>query len=99
MEKDMYYDVVVNHDYNKARELYSALVKMNCSKLLYPYVCYLRETVNRNPTHPCKYGYRIEKNDNGVYTYMCFLYQDESNNFISLDKFLNTLQPERTVTL
>lgn len=95
----MYYDIIVNHDYEKACELYSALVKVKCSKLLFPYVCYLRETVNKNPTHPCKYGYRIERNDNGSYRYMSYLLQDESKNFISLDKFLNIIQPERTVTL
>lgn len=95
----MIYDVIVNRNYDKACELYSALVKVNCSKLLYPYVCYLRETVNKNPAHPCKYGYRFEKDDNGGYRYVCFLDIDESKNFISLDKFLNTLQPERTVTL
>ena len=95
----MYYDVIVNNDYDKACELYQALVKVNCSNLLPPFVCYLRETVNRNPAHPCKYGYRIEKKDNGVYEYVCFLDKDESENFISLDKFLNILQPERTVTL
>lgn len=95
----IYYDVIVNRNYNKARALYDALVKVNCSSLLYPHVCYLRETVQKNPTHPCRYGYRIEKNDNGNYKYVCFLYQDESNNFISLDEFLNILQPERTVTL
>ena len=95
----MYYDVAVNRNYDKACELYNALDKINCSNLLYPFVCYLRETVNRNPAHPCKYGYRIEKKDNGVYEYVCFLDKDESENFISLDKFLNILQPERTVTL
>jgi hypothetical protein len=95
----MYYDVVVNHDYDKACELYDALVKINCSHLLGPYVCYLRETVKRNLSHPCRYGYRIDKDVNGVYTYKCYLDRDESTNFISLDKFLNTIQPERTVRL
>lgn len=94
-----YYDVAVNYNYDKACELYSALVKVNCSRLLYPCVCYLRETVNRNPTHHCRYGYRIEKYGNDSYRYVSYLYEDESKNFISLDKFLNILQPERTVTL
>lgn len=94
-----YYDVIINHDYDKACELFNALKRINCSKLLPPCICYLRETIMRNPTHPCKYGYRIEKCTNGEYQYVCFLYQDESRNFISLDKFLQIIQPERTVTL
>lgn len=93
------YDVAVDYNYDKARVLYEALVKVNCSRLLYPHVCYLRETVNKNLSHPCRYGYRIEKDNKGGYRYMCLLYKDESKNFISLDEFLNILQPERTVTL
>lgn len=94
-----YYDVAVNYNYNRARALYEALVKVNCSSLLYPHVCYLRETANKNLSHPCRYGYRIEKYGKGCYKYMCFLYEDESQNFISLEEFLNILQPERTVKL
>ena len=92
------YDVIVNHDYDKACVLFLALNKVKCSKLLPPHVCYLRETVMEN-SHPCKYGYRIEKDVNDNYMYVCYLDIDESDNFISLDKFLNILQPERTVTL
>lgn len=93
----MFYDVVVNEDYNKACQLYSALVKVNCSKLLSPYCSYLREAVISQRTKYLKYGYRIFKDNNNMYQYVTFLEESESNNAIPLEKFLKML--ERTVTL
>lgn len=88
----MYYDIVVDEDYDKACQLYLALVKVNCNKLLYPHPCFLRETVMNKGVFTLKYAYRIHKDNDGVYRYVTFLSRNESENFIPLRKFLNMLE-------
>lgn len=93
----MYYDVVVDEDYDKACQLYSALVKVNCGKLLHPHSCFLREAVISQSTRCLKYGYRIFKDWDNKYTYVTFLGKGETDNFIPLEKFLSMF--EETVIL
>ena len=94
----MYYDVVVNSNLNKCKQMYEVLLMIDCQQLTKG-ACYLRQAVEKRESRYIRYAYRVCKDVNGIWFYHSYRNTDEVSNAISLTDFINMFKPVRTVTL
>lgn len=95
------YDVIVDSKLNKCKQLYKALLMVDCQRMDSSYTCYLRNAVKKGQPHYVRYAYRICVHDSGIISYNSYRDSNEVSPeyMISLTNFINVIKPERTVKI